>query len=92
LTASLWRRSCTSSSAEARTPANTGFQTEAQSIVGNCHHLGVYPQAPDSLTFAQDSFTVAAWLRLPDETKVPNGAFSKGDPLGDTQSSAGGHG
>jgi hypothetical protein len=74
--------------------ANTGWETAAAPYVskGHCHHIGVYPQAPDSLTFGQESFTVATWLRFPAGTVDPFWVFSKGDPQGDTAAGAGGHG
>ncbi len=73
-------------------PANTGWQSLTTPFFTSCHHLGVYPQAPDSLSFGQDSFTVAAWLRFPSGTLDPFWVFSKGYPLGDTITSGGGPG
>jgi hypothetical protein len=75
--------------------ANSGWQSSAvqDSYFTSCHHLGVYPEFPETLSFAKGSFTVAAWLRFPAGSEDPFWVFSKGDPLGDNPATgAGGHG
>ena len=77
--------------------ANSGWQAAAlaQSYFVSCHHLGVYPKDPGSLSYGQSSFTVAVWLRFPSGTQNPFQdpfwVFSKGDP-GDAAAVAGGVG
>jgi len=82
-------------------PENTSWETQFSTPNSSslnpkwltCRHIGVYPKKPDSLSFAQDSFSVAAWLQLPAGATDPFWVFSKGDPLGDDPATGlGGHG
>jgi hypothetical protein len=65
-------------------PENAGYDSAESGYIPACQHVGVYPQNPDLLTFAQSSFTVATWLRLPASAVNP-WVFSKGNPIGDAR-------
>jgi hypothetical protein len=63
-------------------PENTGYMSLGGGIIPFCRHVGVYPRASDALSFGQESFTVASWLRLPANATDASWVFTKGEPLG----------
>ena len=78
--------------AKAGYDVNADFDNILAPYIPSCRHIGVYPQAPGSLAFAQQSFTVATWLRFPSGTQDPFWVFSSGDPMGIGATGAGGQG